>query len=289
MGNVRSSIYLRTLVLNAMAIRLLAVDMDGTFLDDNKCYDRLRFLRQYEQLAMRGIYFVAASGNQYATLCRYLPELVGRAAFVAENGALVVDCGKVIFRAAIDRLNLEPVFAALPRFSHLLSIVCTEDKCYCHRQMSSEGAAFLTPYYRNQIRVPDYACIEDPIVKLAFYIPPQEMDTFIATITPLLGSSLRLVVSGNGFLDLLRSDVNKAVGLGYLQRQWQVADQEIAAFGDNDNDMEMLQRTPFSFAPVTASVRARERAAFIIGSNNDGGVLDIIDDILAGVYDEQFG
>ncbi len=268
-----------------MAIKLLAVDMDGTFLDDRKQYDKPRFLRQFDQLIARGICFVAASGNQYATLCRYLPELVTRAAFVAENGALVIDRGREIFSAAIPPQELTPIFALLPRFPNLLQMICTARHCYCHAQISPEGLAFLAPYYADPIRVQEYAAIDEPILKIAFYLPPAETEAFHTAVLPLLGKALRLVTSGTGFLDLLRSDVNKASGLAHLQRQWQIADDEVAAFGDNDNDLELLRLTPFSFAPSTAEVRARQAATTTIGSNNDSAVLDVIDDILAGVYE----
>ncbi len=36
-------------------IKLIAVDMDGTFLTDNKTYNRERFLEQFKALKARGI------------------------------------------------------------------------------------------------------------------------------------------------------------------------------------------------------------------------------------------
>lgn len=47
------------------AVRLIAVDMDGTFLDANSSYDRERFARLHGHLAERGVQFVVASGHQY--------------------------------------------------------------------------------------------------------------------------------------------------------------------------------------------------------------------------------
>ncbi len=264
-----------------MAIKLLAVDMDGTFLDDNKRYDKPRFLRQFEELAARGIRFVAASGNQYATLCRYLPELVDRAAFVAENGAYVLDCGRELFAAPMAAEKLAPIFSLLPGFPRLLTVACSRSNSYCLDTISSEGAAFLAPYYSNQIPVARFSEVGEPILKLAFYIPPEEIKTFVAALTAAAGD-LRAVTSGNGFVDLVRSDVNKAAGLRHLLTLWEIAADEVAAFGDNDNDLELLRLTPFSFAPKNAAEKARKHAARIIGSNNDHAVLDIIEQILAG-------
>lgn len=51
-----------------LMIRAIAVDMDGTFLDTNKEYDKARFEIIYQELKRRHIEFIAASGNQYAKL-----------------------------------------------------------------------------------------------------------------------------------------------------------------------------------------------------------------------------
>lgn len=38
-----------------MSIKLIAVDMDGTFLSDQKTYNRERFMAQYQQMKAQGI------------------------------------------------------------------------------------------------------------------------------------------------------------------------------------------------------------------------------------------
>lgn len=57
-----------------MRIKLIAVDMDGTFLSDQKTYNRERFMAQYRQMKERGIRFVVASGNQYYQLISFFPN-----------------------------------------------------------------------------------------------------------------------------------------------------------------------------------------------------------------------
>lgn len=58
-----------------MTVKILAVDMDGTFLNSKKQYNKARFLKQYEQLKQNNIHFVVASGNQLAKLITYFPEI----------------------------------------------------------------------------------------------------------------------------------------------------------------------------------------------------------------------
>lgn len=66
-----------------MSIKLIAVDMDGTFLDDDMKYNNDRFMKQYHELKARGIKFVVASGNQYDQLKSFFPSIKNEIAFVA--------------------------------------------------------------------------------------------------------------------------------------------------------------------------------------------------------------
>ena len=63
-----------------MSIKLIAVDMDGTFLSDQKTYNRERFMAQYQQMKAQGIRFVVASGNQYYQLISFFPEIANEIA-----------------------------------------------------------------------------------------------------------------------------------------------------------------------------------------------------------------
>ena len=56
-----------------MTVKVIVTDMDGTFLNDAKQYDRPRFLAQFAQLRQQGIEFVVASGNQYYQLISFVP------------------------------------------------------------------------------------------------------------------------------------------------------------------------------------------------------------------------
>ncbi len=56
-----------------MGIKLIAVDMDGTFLSEAGNYDRERFKKQYIKMKEKDIKFVVASGNQYYQLHSFFP------------------------------------------------------------------------------------------------------------------------------------------------------------------------------------------------------------------------
>lgn len=74
-----------------MTIKLIAVDMDGTSLNDQMKYDSERFLKQYLKMKEHGIRFVVASGNQYYQLKSFLGEIQDEISYVSENGAFVLN------------------------------------------------------------------------------------------------------------------------------------------------------------------------------------------------------
>ena len=70
-------------------IRLIAADLDGTLLDDEKELHE-HFWPLVDALVERGVLFCPASGRQYANLYERFRPLAHEMVFIAENGAFVV-------------------------------------------------------------------------------------------------------------------------------------------------------------------------------------------------------
>ncbi len=107
-----------------MTVKLIAVDMDGTFLRDDKTYHRERFLKQYAEMKARGIRFVVASGNQYYQLTSFFPDIADDIAFVAENGAWVVCEGEDVFNGELSDDEYRYVIDHLMTLDDLEIIAC---------------------------------------------------------------------------------------------------------------------------------------------------------------------
>ena len=107
-----------------MSVKLIAVDMDGTFLSDAKTYNRPRFLAQYARMKEQGIRFVVASGNQYYQLISFFPEIAHEIAFVAENGGWVVDAGEDVFNGELTKAHFSTVATVLNDVPGIEIIAC---------------------------------------------------------------------------------------------------------------------------------------------------------------------
>ncbi|MFD1900506.1 HAD hydrolase family protein [Enterococcus termitis] len=59
-----------------MTVKMIAVDMDGTFLNSEKDYDREKFNHLYKKMCEQNVRFVVASGNQYYQLKSFSQPLL---------------------------------------------------------------------------------------------------------------------------------------------------------------------------------------------------------------------
>lgn len=149
--------------------------------------------------------------------------------------------------------------------------------------LSSSDNAFYTTmskYYHRLKIIDNFSQIEEPAFKFAISLPDEELADFMTFIEAELGGIVTPVSSGHGSVDLIIPGVHKANGIKLLQNIWGVKDEEVVTFGDGGNDVEMLQYAGFGFAMANAPDRIKEIAKYQADSNNNSGVLNIIDKIL---------
>ncbi len=58
-----------------------------------------------------------------------------------------------------------------------------------------------------------------------------------------------------------------------LQKKWDIMPEETMTFGDNYNDIEMLQQAKYSFAMAHSEQGVKKCANYIAGDNNEGAVV----------------
>lgn len=87
-----------------------------------------------------------------------------------------------------------------------------------------------------------------------------------------LEKDYELVFSDERKLEINKKGINKGNALNVLLEKLAISNDEIAVFGDSENDLSMLQGRSFSFAMDNALPNAKNAAAFITRSNDEAGV-----------------
>lgn len=252
-------------------LRLVALDMDGTVLDDAKRPGAGLEL-VLTALEERGVVVVAASGRQYATLVRELdrPGLV----YVAENGAWVLRAGRQL---SIDGLDAALARSAIARSRVRIAagadaghVLCCTGAAYVERH----DARFLDqvrPYYARLELVDDLDLVDDTVLKVAVY--DFAGSALAEPDFEVLRDGATVVVSGPNWLDVGSRTADKGRGLRRVQEGLGIGPEQTMAFGDYLNDLSMLAAARWSVAMANAHPDVRAAAAYLAPSNNDNGVV----------------
>lgn len=266
-----------------MTIKMIAVDMDGTFLNDQKAYNRERFDALFQQLKENKIKFVVASGNQYDQLKSFFPEKHRDISFVSENGANIIVEGEHYYNAKLSTDKVLATIQGINALDPIVNVACGKKSAYVSQEISEEvfkSVSFYYPSIKKLERLEDVVDQGDEIFKFALTFPSDGIEEKLAALDAVLGGEMIPVSSGHGDIDLIIPGVHKANGLAKLADAWGVAPAEIAAFGDSGNDIEMLEYAGFSFAMENAQEKVKQAAKEIIASNNQEGVLEMMEQLL---------
>jgi Cof subfamily protein (haloacid dehalogenase superfamily) len=254
-------------------VRLIAVDMDGSLLDDHKqIHDD--FWPLLDELDRRGILLCPASGRQYATLRRQLgrDELV----YIAENGAYVVQHDREISSDVLDLATARKVVETVRAADQLDlgSVLCGKRSAYVERT-DDAFLAQATPYYAKLEVVDDLTAVDDEVLKVAVY----DFGSAATGAGPLL-EPFDALVSGAHWVDAMSPTADKGHALRAVQDALGITAEQTMAFGDYLNDAGMLDAAHWSFAMDNAHPDIRARARFVAPANTANGVVRTITSVL---------
>lgn len=259
-----------------MDIKLIAVDLDGTLLDEQKRIPD-GFFRAVERLTSRGVRIVVASGRQYYNLLKVFAPIQDRLIFLCENGALLFERGENLYRHAIDPADLRRIYASvvgIPNAKPVLSCVRTAYLA----DPGPEAERCIATYFEKRTIVDDpleEALRRDSAVKMAVYV-----DHAAAASCPELkrrfSPGLSVVLAGEDWLDFMAAGVSKGAAMRFLQQRLGLSPDQCLAFGDYMNDLEMLQSVGYGYAMSNGHPDLIAAARFQAPPNTENGVMRTI-------------
>ncbi len=228
-------------------IKLVASDLDGTILKNGAQELPAGFCDIVKELKEKGIYFAAASGRQLYNLRLLFSPVRDDIHYIAENGSLCISGGEVISRGLIERdLGLR-IFKAVRERGGCHCLLSCESACYT----DSRDPAFIR-HIRDVVRydmrtVDDLAEVTEPFLKIAV-CDFAGTDDIEAYFRKMFGDEIKVVTSGLIWIDFIAPNANKGIGLANLAAYLGIKAEECMAFGDQYNDIEMLEFAGASYA-----------------------------------------
>lgn len=268
-----------------MQIKLIAFDLDGTLLDDEKRLppENLKALLAANDA---GIQLVPATGRILKGLPEELLALGLFRYYILANGAEVYDSGT---QQALYRARIEPKLAAgLCEYMDSLPVLydCYRGDCgYMTAWMYEKAPEFfeLEPHILKLVKslripVPDLKqkILEDdiPLEKIQMFFRPEDMEERARQLALVPQRFPELIASASlkNNIEINSVRAGKGKALSALCRELHIDCADCAAFGDGMNDLELLQVAGRGCAMQNAAAPVKELADVIVENNNDAGV-----------------
>ena len=248
--------------------RLVASDMDETFLDSNHAIPpaNLRALRRMREL---GVLFVPSSGRWYSSIMDNFPgearELLEGSYVLSYNGGFINRVGdpEPLTTCGLSRACAEELYARGRELGLAMHINVADGHVFVPDADDDERAYLASisgVTHVNSKDHPDLSFLEGrDIVKILYvnrdFDALQELGASLAPVAERLG--VEVTFSSKRYLELMPAGVNKGTGLARLAEMLEIPLSEVIAVGDSANDLSMIQAAGLGVgvANVTDDVR----------------------------------
>ena len=271
-----------------MDIRVIATDMDGTLLDPKGQLDLPRLEKILDKLDQCDIRFVIATGNEVHRMRQLLGHLADRVVLVVANGARIFENNELIQAQTWDDAIVDRALAHFKGRECQDQFVVTAMNGGFVKEgtVFTELDKFMTPEMIEQLyQRMNFVDEFDPnlfggVLKMSMVVGEERLDSVLQEINDLFDGHVRAVSSGYGCIDILQDGIHKAWGLEELLKRWNLKSEQIMAFGDSENDIEMLELAGISYAMENAEDRVKEIATEVAPANSQAGVYQVLEDWL---------
>lgn len=260
-----------------MNYRMIALDMDGTLLNDDHAITG-RTAATIRSVAEQGAEIVLCTGRAPQSTLPYLDELGLEGVVITHNGAATVASkGRgVLHRFDIPPQDLEPYIQYCREQGVHFNINTVFDLYVDDREgMMPEMLDLYAQFLIEPKQLPSWDALDDAPVKMTISGQKEEMDRVEAELG-LWDHQLHYIRSGDYFIDIMHQDATKGSALAKLAELRGIAPEQVLAIGNYYNDLSMIQFAGMGIAMDNAPIEVKAAAQEVTKSNNEEGVHDAL-------------
>ncbi|WP_078392280.1 sugar-phosphatase [Shouchella patagoniensis] len=261
--------------------KLIAIDMDGTLLNDqHQVTEEVK--RALIEAKAIGVTIVLCTGRPLGGVTRYLTDLELNQEgdyVIAYNGALVQDSfsNKAVVSLALAHSDLQELAALAEELDSPMHFFDAERLYTANKDISP-----YTVYESYVTQVPlSYCALEQvnagiEIPKVMFIDEPGKLEQTIAKIPASYRERYTMVKSAPFFYEILHPEVSKGNAVKHLAEKLGIRQNEVMCIGDNGNDLSMITYAGCGVAMANAIPELKAVADVETLSNNQDGVAHAI-------------
>jgi Cof subfamily protein (haloacid dehalogenase superfamily) len=265
-----------------LALRAVASDLDGTLLDGRTFEPSARTVAAIAAAEASGIRVILATGRMFQSTRRIAAMLDVHGPVICYQGALVgdTDTGEVLLHTPLDvPLACEILHALGPHARTTNAYV--DDELYV-TEANPEAVR-----YAEIAGVPLHVVgnlaewLDRPTTKLVTVGEPSWLDPLRDELQASFGHRAFIAKSLPIFLEFASPKVSKSAAMTFLGERLGFNAQQCVAFGDGENDRDLIAWAGLGVAVANASEQLRGEADWVVPSVTEDGVAQFLEQVVA--------
>lgn len=266
-------------------IKLAAMDLDGTLLNDNKllCEGALETIKEAK---LRGIHIIPITGRPLAGVPDFLTKLDEIEYVITSNGAQIIDSKtiKPLYSCTVSNEISKEIIKTLRNIDCLFEpftdgVGYSEKYVYDYYMNRFTGTVLEEYFTSSRVICRSYEEIFENPSKCAdeFFVTCGDEKTRIQIMSEVskLGDH-QFCTHADRFLEISKRGADKGNALRTLCNHIGIDIAQTIAFGDGENDIPLLEAAGTGVAMENANPKLKAKADIIAKSNNDNGVCEVI-------------
>jgi Cof subfamily protein (haloacid dehalogenase superfamily) len=263
-----------------LSIKLIALDMDGTLLEEDHIHVSARSIAALRRAAALGVKIVIASGRNL-TLIEDAAAAISVVDYaITANGAALNDwkTGECLWQIGIPESQWRAALEVV-RAREVPVEIYVDGRAYVTREDLLGAGQLGFPRVFEDYYVTKVELVDDVAAAVAgkavekfhiFYVPPEKRGGLMEDLAAV--GPLQYANAEPHNLELTAPGADKGEALAFLCGRLGIGAAEVMAFGDGDNDLGMLSWAGRSYAMGNASPGAKRAARYLTASNAEDGV-----------------
>jgi hypothetical protein len=261
-------------------VQALACDLDRTLIAEDGVL-RPRTIAALQAAGAAGLHVTIVTGRMFRSVKPYLERAGLDEPVVCYQGAVVAEpaSGRFLRHVPIELdLAREAIGAVQERGFSLNCYV--DDDLYVAAETS--GARAYADFQHIPLNIVGdlLGWLDRPPTKLVVVDEPDTLDALKPELVAQFDGRLFIAKSLPFFLELASPEVSKGSGMAFLAERLGFAAARTIAFGDGENDLELLDWAGYAVAVENADERVKAHADWVVPGPDEEGVAQVIETLL---------
>lgn len=264
-----------------MPIRMIASDLDDSLLNGQSLLTQ-RTLKALERAMAAGAKVVLASGRMVETMRGYAHQARVNAPIIAYNGALIYDLAaeKPVYERLVAPEDARAAIELAREKGVYIQAFVDGEYIFEEKNAWNERYEQLVGYPGRALHAPIEGALGRGAYKLLLIDAPERIAQVRPEFQRVFAGRLECATSRPFYLEITAAGVDKRGALRALSDLLAIPPEEIAAFGDGQNDVAMLKFAGRGYALANARPEVLAQAPYAAPANDEDGVAQIVEAML---------